>query len=91
MTPIDAKYFQSRWSYIGSNRLSLRRAGCQTVLVEPAAPADVGGWGCNRLRRPRGISSPPGRRVVDLSVDWKSVFVPAIGIAEIIVRGSINR
>lgn len=26
---------------------------------------------------------------MDLSVDWKSVFVPAIGIAEIIVRGSI--
>ena len=26
---------------------------------------------------------------MDLSVDWKSVFVPAIGIEEIIVRGSI--
>jgi uncharacterized membrane protein YcaP (DUF421 family) len=26
---------------------------------------------------------------LDLSVDWKSVFVPAIGFAEIIVRGSI--
>ena len=61
------------------------------MLVEPAAPQDVGGWGCNRLRRHRKIASPTGRRVVDLYVDWKSVFVPAIGIAEIIVRGSINR
>ena len=26
---------------------------------------------------------------MDLSVDWSSVFVPAIGLAEIIVRGSL--
>ena len=37
------KYLQSRWSYIVSNRLSLRRAGCQTVLVEPAAPRTLAG------------------------------------------------
>ena len=26
---------------------------------------------------------------MDLSVDWNSVFVPAIGLAEIVVRGSL--
>lgn len=26
---------------------------------------------------------------MDLSIDWNSVFVPAIGIAEIVVRGSL--
>jgi hypothetical protein len=26
---------------------------------------------------------------MDLSIDWNCVFVPAIGVAEIIVRGSL--
>ena len=26
---------------------------------------------------------------MDLSVDWNSVFLPAIGFAEIVVRGSL--
>ena len=26
---------------------------------------------------------------MDLSIDWNSVFVPAIGLAEIVVRGSL--
>jgi hypothetical protein len=26
---------------------------------------------------------------MNLSVDWNSVFVPAIGLAEIVVRGSL--